>query len=71
MPRRSILSPAERDSLCSFPEGHDEIIRHYTFNEAELSLIGQHRGAANRLGFRLGATTSVSGGFNAARNRPA
>ena len=51
MPRRSILSPAERDSLFSFPESRDEIIRHYTFNEAELSLIGQHRGAANRLGF--------------------
>lgn len=30
MPRRSILAPAERDSLFSFPEGHDEIIRHYS-----------------------------------------
>ncbi|WP_028215621.1 Tn3 family transposase, partial [Paraburkholderia mimosarum] len=53
MPRRTILSPAERDSLFSFPEGHDEIIRHYTLNETELSLIGQHRGAANRLGFAV------------------
>jgi len=53
MPRRTILSPAERDSLFSFPESHDEIIRHYTFNETELSLIGQHRGAANRLGFAI------------------
>jgi TnpA family transposase len=28
-------------------------IRHYTFSEAELSLIRQHRGAANRLGFAV------------------
>ncbi|MBB5429006.1 TnpA family transposase [Paraburkholderia atlantica] len=53
MPRRTILSPAERDSLFSFPESHDEIIRHYTFNEADRSLIGQHRGAANRLGYAV------------------
>ena len=51
MPRRSILSAAERDSLLALPDTQDELIRHYTFNEADLSIIRQRRGAANRLGF--------------------
>ena len=29
MPRRSILSPAERDTLLALPEAQDELIRHY------------------------------------------
>ncbi|HDR9042319.1 TPA: Tn3 family transposase, partial [Burkholderia vietnamiensis] len=53
MPRRSILSPAERDSLFSFPDSHDDLIRHYTFSEQDMSLIRQHRGTANRLGFAV------------------
>ncbi|MEO6878613.1 MAG: DUF4158 domain-containing protein, partial [Gemmatimonadaceae bacterium] len=31
-------------------ETNDELIRHYTFSEADLSLIRQRRGDANRLG---------------------
>ena len=50
MPRRSILSAAERDSLVALPDTQDELIRHYTFSESDLSLIRQHRGDANRLG---------------------
>ena len=50
MPRRSILSTAERTSLLALPDTEDELIRHYTFSEADLSLIGQRRGNANRLG---------------------
>ena len=50
MPRRSILSTAERTSLLALPDTEDELIRHYTFSEADLSLIGQRRGDANRLG---------------------
>lgn len=50
MPRRSILSAAERGSLLTLPETDDELIRHYTFSEADLSLIRQRRGDANRLG---------------------
>ncbi len=53
MPRRSILSESERASLIALPESKDELIRHYTFDDADLSLIRQHRGAANRLGFAI------------------
>ena len=50
MPRRSILSSAERDSLLALPDTQDELIRNYTFSEPDLSLIRQRRGEANRLG---------------------
>jgi TnpA family transposase len=53
MPRRSILSASERDSLLALPEGRDELIRHYTFGESDLALIRQRRGDANRLGFAV------------------
>lgn len=52
MPRRSILSAAERK-----PAGvaglKDDLIRHYTFNDTDLSIIRQRRGPANRLGFAV------------------
>ncbi len=51
MPRRSILSATERETLLALPNTKDELIRLYTFNDADLSRIRQHRGAANRLGF--------------------
>ena len=50
MPRRSTLSAAERDNLLALPDTQDELIRHYTFSEPDLSLIRQRRGDANRLG---------------------
>ena len=50
MPRRSILPAAERASLLALPDSEDELIRHYTFGESDLSLIRQRRGDANRLG---------------------
>jgi len=53
MPRRSILSAAERDSLLVLPDSQDELIRHYTFSEPDLSLIRQRRGDANRLGIAV------------------
>lgn len=53
MPRRSILSAAERESLLTLPNKDDDLIRHYTFNEADLSLIRQRRGDANRLGMAV------------------
>jgi TnpA family transposase len=53
MPRRSLLSAAERATLLAMPEGRDDIIRHYTLGEPDLSLIRQHRGDANRLGFAV------------------
>ncbi len=39
MPRRSILSAAERASLLLPPDTEDELIRHYAFGEPDLSLI--------------------------------
>ena len=53
MPRRSILSAAERTRLLTLPDTEDKWIRHYTFSEADLSLIRQRRGDANRLGFAV------------------
>lgn len=53
MPRRSILSATERESLLALPDAKDELIRLYTFNDADLARIRQHRGAANRLGFAV------------------
>ena len=53
MPRRSILSAAERDSLLALPDTKDELIRHYAFSDTDLSIIRQRRGPANRLGFAV------------------
>ena len=53
MPRRSILSAAERERLFAPPDDPNEFIRHYTLSESDLSLIRQRRGAANRLGFAV------------------
>jgi TnpA family transposase len=53
MPRRSILSAAERESLLAPPDNQNELIRRYTLSESDLSVIRRHRGAANRLGFAV------------------
>ncbi|CZT26456.1 hypothetical protein PCPL58_p6020 (plasmid) [Pseudomonas cerasi] len=53
MPRRLILSASERDTLLALPDSQDDLIRYYTFNESDLSLIRQRRGDANRLGFAI------------------
>ncbi|MDT4811277.1 Tn3 family transposase ISPa38 [compost metagenome] len=53
MPRRTVLSTTERESLLALPDTDEELIRHYTFNESDLALIRQRRGAANRLGFAV------------------
>ncbi|HAJ8802181.1 TPA: DUF4158 domain-containing protein, partial [Escherichia coli] len=51
--RRLILSATERDTLLALPESQDDLIRYYTFNDSDLSLIRQRRGDANRLGFAV------------------
>lgn len=50
MPRRSIWSAAERESLLALPADEDELIRQYTFSESDLAMIRQRRGDTNRLG---------------------
>jgi TnpA family transposase len=53
VPRRSLLTATERQSLLAFPESKDELILHYTFSEPDLAVIRQHRGGQNRLGFAV------------------
>jgi len=53
MPRRSILTVAERDGLLALPDAQDELIRYYSFNESDVALVRQRRGNANRLGFAV------------------
>ena len=48
MSRRSLLTPAEQAGLLAFPTTEQEFIRHYTFSEPDLSVIGQRRGKHNR-----------------------
>lgn len=43
MPRRSILSAAERESLLALPDTKDELIRHYTFSESDLGTVANSR----------------------------
>lgn len=53
MSRRSILSANERNNLLSLPDSNEELIRQYSFDETDLAIIKQHRGATNRLGFAV------------------
>lgn len=53
MPRRSILSAVEREGLLALPDTQEELIRLYTLSDIDLSIIGQHRKPANRLGFAV------------------
>ncbi len=53
MPRRSLLSAAERERLLAPPDDPNDLIRHYTLSESDLSVIRQRQGAANRLGFAV------------------
>lgn len=53
MPRRSLLTPAERAELFAFPGDEGEIIRRYTLSTLDLSVIRRRRGDHNRLGFAV------------------
>ncbi|MEH6825511.1 MAG: Tn3 family transposase [Motiliproteus sp.] len=53
MPRRSLFSPTERESLLAFPQEQDALIQHYTLNESDFAVINQRRGQHNRLGFAV------------------
>ena len=63
MPRRSLLTPAERAELLAFPDTDDELVRHYAFSEPDLSVIRQRRGDHNRLGFAMQLCTLRYPGF--------
>jgi TnpA family transposase len=53
MPRRSLLTANERASLLLIPTTDEDLIRHYTLSEADVSVAQQHRGDHNRLGFAV------------------
>ena len=53
MPRRTILSDAELAGLLALPDTEVEAIRRHAFSDADLAIIAQHRGPANRLGFAV------------------
>jgi TnpA family transposase len=53
MPRRSILTDTERENLFALPDNQEDLIRYFSFSERDLSIIRQHRGAANRIGFAV------------------
>lgn len=52
MPRRSILSAAERDSLLALPDFKNELIQHYTFNVCAALWRGVGTGFAPVQGLR-------------------
>ena len=53
MPRRSILSAAERAEIYAPLDSTEEMKTRYEFNAQDLAVIGSHRGAQNRLGFAV------------------
>lgn len=53
MPRRTVLSSSEREGLFALPDNQKDLIQQYTLSESDLSIIRQHRGAANRMGFAI------------------
>ena len=53
MPRRTILLDVELDGLLALPDTEPELICRYTFSDADLAIISQHRGPANCLGFAM------------------
>ncbi len=53
MPRRSVLSDSEKQSLLAIPTDLAELSKYYLLSEADISLISQKRGGHNKLGFAL------------------
>ena len=53
MPRRALLSQAQRDALFALPATEGEWLRYYTLTDSDLAVIAQRRGGHNRLGFAV------------------
>ena len=53
MPRRSVLSAVEKESLLAFPSDEAQRVRFYTLSSQDLAFIRERRGPANRLGFAV------------------
>lgn len=53
MALRPLLTTAERSQILAIPTGTEDLAAHYTLGDADMSLIRQRRGEANRLGFAV------------------
>ncbi len=53
MPRRSVLSVAEKESLFAWPTEEGTFVRLCTLSPIEISWIGERRGDVSRLGFAV------------------
>lgn len=53
MALRSLLTAAERGQILAIPTRTEDLAAHYMLSDADMSLIRQRRGDANRLGFAV------------------
>ena len=53
MPRRELLSAAQREALLAFPDEEENLLQHYVLSVSDLAAARQHRGDHNRLGFAV------------------
>ena len=53
MPRRNLLTDAERDTLFGVPAAREDLARHYMLSTNDLALVAGRRGAANQIGFAV------------------
>jgi TnpA family transposase len=53
MPRRELLTAAQREGLLAFPEEEENLLRYYVLSVRDLAAVRQHRGDHNRLGFAV------------------
>jgi TnpA family transposase len=53
MPRRELLTAAQREALLAFPDEEENLLQHYVLSVRDLAAVRQHRGDHNRLGFAV------------------
>jgi TnpA family transposase len=54
MPKRELLSPAQRAELTAFPELDERnLIKHYTLTRGDLEFVRTRRGGSNQFGFAI------------------
>jgi TnpA family transposase len=53
MPRRELLTVAQREAFLTFPEQEENLLQYYTLSVRDLATVRQHRGDHNRLGFAV------------------
>ena len=54
MPKRELLSPAQRAELTAFPDLDERsLIKHYTLTRSDLEFVRTRRGGSNQFGFAI------------------